>query len=172
MGSLGGDCPGVARGGPPTRARGQGTPREARQPLLWRDPPFGCQPEGGQERDGRVGRVRGAGGGGPTPPQGVGRRDPGLTGTATYAPIPGHVVPVQENRGGGHSAAGTGSRQRSSPFLQWASPTGGPFPSLGWEARGSTPGMGWGIGWVAERCPWHRVAPQTPLPTRRQGSVG
>lgn len=49
----------MARGGPPTRARGRGTPREARQLLIQWDPAFGCQPEGEQERDGRVGRARG-----------------------------------------------------------------------------------------------------------------
>lgn len=169
MGSLGGDCPGVAWGGPPTRARGQGTPREARQPLIWRDLPFGCQPEGGQERDGRVGRVRGR--------RRMSHPTTGRWEKGPRADRDSHLRPHTRARGPRagklvRGAAGTGSRQRSSPFLQRASPTGGPFPSLGWEARGSTPGMGWGIGWVAERCPWHRVAPQTPLPTRRQGSVG
>lgn len=120
----------------PLRARGRGTPREARQPLIWCDPAFGCARVGQQG-----GQGEGQEAGVPHQHRALGERTPGQQGQPPH-PKPGHVIPVRENRGGGHSTAGLCSRQRSSPFLQWASLLGKLFPSLGWGATGSTPDMG------------------------------
>ena len=137
MGLLGGDCPGVARGGPPTRAKGRGTSREARQPLIWQDLAFGCQPEGGQEWDGRVGRARGRRWGshpgtehwekGPR----AGRGSPPIQYQGTWSPC-------RKTREGGQD----GQQAAEQPLPPAASPPGRPFPSLGWGAEGSTLGMG------------------------------
>lgn len=168
MGLLGGDCPEVAWGGPPTRVRRWGTPGEARQPPVWQDPPFGCQPKGGQERDSRRGRARGRRRRS-HPGTGHWKKGPRAGRDSPPAPYQGTRSPCRKIGEGSTAlpgqAAGSGAALSSNGHCHWEDPFSGVRGKGGPpQAQGAWQGLGDRVSWQG-RVPgtkWHPGSPHPP----------